>query len=403
MARSNRNGRVVAVGDEWRDGRGERPLRALVAAASLSLVASAFAPSMSHAGAPVTGAAGPVLAAAARETVPASPLGNDREAPPPSLPAAPPPPPEVPAGAPPVTPDAAGATTAPDVVVTAPEPRYVAPTRRDRIGRVWAPVFINEQGPFRLVLDTGASASAITPPVALALGLQPDPKRIVKMFGVTGTANVAAVRAESLRVGDVEMESVLLPIVADAFGGAEGVLGNHGLRDKRITIDFRRDRITIIRSKNQRAIDGMITIPVKVTEKGLLVIPARVGDLQVKAIVDTGGQMTIGNMALRDELERRARAKNPRPDQVVGATLDVTDATRLTTPPISLGGATIRNAAITFGEMYIFEHWKLRDEPALLVGMDVLGLLDVLVIDYRRRELQILLRGGSTRAGSYTG
>ena len=32
------------------------------------------------------------------------------------------------------------------------EPRYVAPTRKDRIGRIWAPVTVNGQGPFRLAL-----------------------------------------------------------------------------------------------------------------------------------------------------------------------------------------------------------------------------------------------------------
>ncbi len=42
-----------------------------------------------------------------------------------------------------------------ELTVTAPEPRFVAPTRRDRIGRIWAPVQINGKGPFRLVLDTG--------------------------------------------------------------------------------------------------------------------------------------------------------------------------------------------------------------------------------------------------------
>ena len=42
------------------------------------------------------------------------------------------------------------------VVVSAPEPRYVAPTLRDRIGRIWAPVYLIDKGPFRLVLDTGA-------------------------------------------------------------------------------------------------------------------------------------------------------------------------------------------------------------------------------------------------------
>ena len=49
-----------------------------------------------------------------------------------------------------------------EVLVTAPEPRYVAPTTRDGIGRIWAPVSINGKGPYRLLLDTGASLSAIT-------------------------------------------------------------------------------------------------------------------------------------------------------------------------------------------------------------------------------------------------
>jgi hypothetical protein len=38
--------------------------------------------------------------------------------------------------------------------------------------------------------------------------------------------------------------------------------------------------------------------------------------------------------------------------------------------------------------MHIFEHWHLSKEPVLLIGMDTLGLLDVFIIDYRRRELQ---------------
>ena len=41
-----------------------------------------------------------------------------------------------------------------EVVVSAPEPKYVAPTLRDRIGRIWAPVYIEGRGPLRLVLDT---------------------------------------------------------------------------------------------------------------------------------------------------------------------------------------------------------------------------------------------------------
>jgi hypothetical protein len=34
----------------------------------------------------------------------------------------------------------------------------------------------------------------------------------------------------------------------------------------------------------------------------------------------------------------------------------------------------------------------MTDAPALLIGMDIIGLLDSLVIDYRRRELHMLPR-----------
>jgi hypothetical protein len=61
-----------------------------------------------------------------------------------------------------------------EIVIQAPEPRFVAPTLRDRIGRIWAPVWIDGKGPFRLVLDTGANHSGATAPVADMLGIPLD-------------------------------------------------------------------------------------------------------------------------------------------------------------------------------------------------------------------------------------
>src|SRR5205823_2304424 len=121
-----------------------------------------------------------------------------------------------------------------EIVVQAPEPRFVASTRRDRIGRIWAPVAINGRGPFRLVLDTGASRSAINAQVAGSLGLSPDPSRSVLLRGVTGTITVPAVRVESFAVGDVIQTRETLPIVTDALGGAEGVLGTEALGGMRV-------------------------------------------------------------------------------------------------------------------------------------------------------------------------
>src|SRR6202042_2953623 len=100
-----------------------------------------------------------------------------------------------------------------EIMVEAREPRYVSPTRRDQIGRIWAPVMINGRGPFRLVLDTGASHSGVTALVAMALGIPVDKSPPVIMRGVTGFTTVPTIRVDTLTVGDLSVDSATLPIV----------------------------------------------------------------------------------------------------------------------------------------------------------------------------------------------
>jgi hypothetical protein len=273
------------------------------------------------------------------------------------------------------------------------EPRYVAPTRLDKIGRIWAPVTVNGQGPFRLVLATGASHSALTPRLAEALGVQIDPTRSVMLRGATGSVAVPIVPVETLEIGDLLIEPRQLAVIPDALGGADGVLGMDELANMRIHIEFRRDRITIMRSKNQRAGGQFETIPVKFLHGRLLVVEAFMDGVPVKAIIDTGGETTLGNAALRAALAERRRhaAQDGKLDQVIGSTLDMQVGTRLETPTLRLGSVLVRNPAMTFADFEIFKHWQLTQEPTMLVGMDVLGLLDTLIIDYRRRELQVKL------------
>lgn len=277
-----------------------------------------------------------------------------------------------------------------EVMVEAPEPRYVAPTLRDRIGRIWAPVLINGKGPFRLVLDTGASHSAIISRVATLLGIPPS-ENMVRLNGVTGTAIVPTIHVDQIEVGDLLLQGAHLPIVPDVFGGAEGVLGNVGLADKRIYIDFKRDRIEIVRARNQFDAGGYETLPLRIARNHLLTIDVRIGGVRTRAIVDTGAQQTIGNTALREALIRRAR--NVKEHEIVGVTLDVAKGESIATPPVLLGSdVVIRSMHITFTDVFIFQHWKMTHEPALLIGMDVLGLLEEMIIDYRSRKLHIRTR-----------
>ena len=300
-------------------------------------------------------------------------------------------------------PSAAAATATPpltidqltEVVIEAPEPVYVAPTLRDKIGRIWAPVTINGKGPFRLVLDTGASRSAVVNHVAQRLALKTDTPMTMIVHGVTGSATVPGVRVNRMEVGELLMiDPSNVPVVADAFGGAEGVLGHEGLADKRIFADFVHDRLVISRSHGERAKEGFVTIPLKMSNGGLLFADVYVGGVKCKAIIDTGGQQSVANMALRDALMRHP-PMDARREDIIGVTLDMQQGTTIRVPPIRFAqGLNIHNAHLTFGNLFLFEHWKFQDQPILLVGMDVLGLFDTLIIDYKRQEMQVRTHHG---------
>jgi predicted aspartyl protease len=280
-----------------------------------------------------------------------------------------------------------------EIVVRAPEARYVSPTRRDRIGRIWAPVFINDKGPFRLVLDTGASRSCVTAGVARDLGLEPESGQEIHLQAVTGSATVPTIHVDSLLIGDLLINDVRLPIIPDALGGAEGILGNEGLRDRRVYIDFRHDLISITHSHNRSAPLGLKTVPFKLEHGRLLTVYAWMGNVRARAIIDTGGQSTVGNLALRDALRRRLdNREQPSIDHIAGVTAEVQDGEGRAAPAIDIGPISINTSRMTFADLRIFEYWKLTDEPTLLIGMDALGLLDTLIIDYRRNELQLRMR-----------
>jgi predicted aspartyl protease len=276
-----------------------------------------------------------------------------------------------------------------EVVVEAPEPRFVAKTTRDRIGRIWAPVLIDGKGPFRLVLDTGANHSAVIPSTAAALG-SPHAESVTMVTGFTGSAMVPTIAVSRMEVGDLLLGPTTLPVVADVFGGAQGVLGNEGLAGKRIVADFTHDRLVIGTSHGEPAHFGFSTVQLRVVEGGLPLADVKVGGVHCKAIIDTGAQGTVGNLPLREALMRHAPRDTKR-SQIVGVTLDVQTGDTVAAPAIEMGGLTINGVHITYGDMYLFQHWHMTDKPVLLLGMDLLGSFDTLIIDYRMHQMQIRL------------
>jgi hypothetical protein len=180
-----------------------------------------------------------------------------------------------------------------------------------------------------------------------------------------------------------------MPIVNSVLSGADGVLGANGLEDKLVIVDFAHDRIQILRSRGDIPRRGFLRVPVKLGFNSLLLANARVGGVRVKAIIDTGAERTLGNIALRKALSIGMDPhKVSAMIDVEGVTADIQSGYRVMAPAISLGNMNVAQVSIAFGDMHVFEVWGLTEVPALLIGMDVLGILDTLVIDYVRQEVQ---------------
>ena len=271
--------------------------------------------------------------------------------------------------------------------------RLVIPTTHDGIGRIVAPVMINGEGPFRFVVDTGATHSAVSKPLAEELNLVNEKAGApsVLLSGVTGSAQVAVVRIESLTVGELSLGPLDVPVINAVLADADGVLGADAMIDSRLTIDFKENRIVIERSSFQAPPRYFYTVPVRFGFGRLLLADAKIGNVTVKAIIDTGAERTLGNMALRNALRIGSNsARGLFSTDVEGVTADLQPGDVAEAPMLSMGSIKVGQVDITFGDLHVFKVWGFQRRPALLIGMDVLGVLDTLIIDYRRKELQVM-------------
>ena len=286
-------------------------------------------------------------------------------------------------------------------IVLAPMPLpddalYASRTSADRSGRVLAAVFVNDQGPFRFILDTGANTSAVSPSLVEELGLLAAPS--LEVHGVTGMAMLPAVHVSGLRAGDIHLPSGSLPVLpGDIFGDADGILSLTAVAGLRVEVDFAHDRVTIQKSTGRPATQGYVVAKADLWQGGLLLISGRVGSIATAVIVDTGAERTLGNRALREAIVARSRPGDEFSTTVLGATAEVDAGSLFRVPRIFIGPARFNDLPVAFGDLYVFDIWALNDRPALVLGMDVLGRFERIAVDYRRREFQMRAWGnGST-------
>lgn len=112
------------------------------------------------------------------------------------------------------------------------------------------PVFVNGQGPFDFVIDTGATLSCVDTRLAERLTLRSRADRSAMGATAGGVGQIRIVELDSLRVGEARASELGACIVdlahaRDVGVEAQGLLGLNFLRAFRVTFDFQRNVLTL--------------------------------------------------------------------------------------------------------------------------------------------------------------
>lgn len=281
------------------------------------------------------------------------------------------------------------------VVVQGQTPSLTLQTWLDLFGRPTAEVFLNGRGPFRFVVDTGSNASVVSVRVARDLALPELPARNV--HGVTGVSMTRFAHLARIETGRSVSENLAVAVLdTPAMERLDGILGMDMFRDRRIRFNFARKTVELEPAAGGRSRGGAgggvpVTASVRLRHNLLIEAEGRVGGVRTRCVLDTGSDTTLVNGALMRALTnpRRRIRDGDEPPVIMGVTNHEYQGVWAALPEIDMIGLRVRRLTAIAADVQVFRLWELTEQPAMLVGMDVLSRVETLTIDYRRRQVQL--------------
>lgn len=270
-------------------------------------------------------------------------------------------------------------------------------TGMDR-GRVTVPVRINDGSVLSFAVDCAANSSVIASdlvaPLALPFG------ETLGMHTVVGREEVASVRANRLHSDAMNARNVRLAVGNRlAMDGLDGLLGADLLAGHRLVLNFKgRTKARIARSRS--ATRGFFD-PIPPNSRlnatplprfgNLLSIGARIGSTSAIAIIDSGAGVSVLNRAAATAghaslLTLTNGSSASRIQSPTGRTAPV-DLMLL--PSLGFAGVTIARLPVMVADLHTFDIWGVADRPAILLGVDILGLFESVAIDLKRGEFTL--------------
>lgn len=256
--------------------------------------------------------------------------------------------------------------------------------------RLSVDVLVNGRGPYKFIVDSGADTSAVGLNIARDLELPLGTPAILN--GMTARNLVDRVKVDTLTMGPSVIRDLQLPALREVDMGGDGMIGIDALVQQRLMMDFDKHLIKVEDARIQTRLEpGEIVITAKRRKGQLILAEVRAAHVGLDAIIDTGTEITVGNIALRDKLLRKNRAL-VRTLDMIGVTGEVIKVQLAIIDELQLGPILMRDVPMAFADLPPFKLFGLANEPALLLGTDILENFRRVSLDFRARKVRFQLR-----------
>jgi hypothetical protein len=160
--------------------------------------------------------------------------------------------------------------------------------RADRIRDflVLKEVYLNEKGPYRMMIDTGNSSSILRPEVAGPLGLHSTYD--VEVENATGVRRADAAVVNVIRIGSVRDENVPVIITNVRLPGVDGILGQSWLRRHDYLLDYQKRRLVLDPAAPPEGIRTAL-----ISTDGRPQVSAEINGHREQLIVDSGTSVLV--------------------------------------------------------------------------------------------------------------
>jgi hypothetical protein len=256
--------------------------------------------------------------------------------------------------------------------------------------RLTVPVMVNGTGPYNFVVDSGADTSVVG--LRIARSLQLPLGRQAILHSMTSRNIVDRVKVDRLTLGPTTVRNLQLPALRESDIGGDGMVGIDALVQQRLLMDFEKRLIKVEDARVPvKALPGEIVVIGRRYRGQLILTQVRAANIQLEAVIDTGTQITIGNLALRDKLIRKNRGKfiTVPVTGVTGETINIEIAK---VAELQLGPVVLHDVPMAFADVPPFRLFGISDKPALLLGTDILESFRRISLDFRSRKVRFQLK-----------